>query len=250
MPCSCAAAKLGDSIAGVDAVPRYCRAFFSGIPLHIVQRGHDRQPVFVDRDDYEYYLANMVEAQATCDLSVHAYCLMTNHVHLLLSPGQIVESVSAFMRVLAARQTRYINKREERTGTLWEGRFKASPIDSAAYLLACYRYIELNPVRAGMVSSPGDYEWSSYHYNSGEEQADDWLEPHSEYQALGGDPSARAASYRELIRAGLPRKDCETIRVALQRNQVTGNDKFRERLEQRSGRRLPHRGPGRPRKRT
>ena len=212
-----------------------------------MQRGHDRQPVFVERDDYAYYLANMAEAQATYDLQLHAYCLMTNHVHLLLSPRDQAAAVSAFVRVLAARQTRYVNKRERRTGTLWEGRFKASPVDSAAYLLACYRYIELNPVRAGMVASPRDYEWSSYRHNSGEERLD-WLESHAEFQALGSHQAARASSYRKLVGEGLSCEDSETIRTALKRNQVTGNNRFREQLEGRLGRRLSQAGPGRPRK--
>lgn len=225
-------------------MPRYPRVFVPTIPLHIVQRGHNRQPVFLERSDFEYYLVNLAEVRGAYGVKVHAFCLMTNHVHLLLTPGSLSEAVSAFMRVLAARQTRFVNKREGRTGTLWEGRFKASPIDSSAYMLACYRYIELNPVRANMVAHPRDYEWSSYRHNVGDQKVD-WLDRHEELLALGEAP---AAAYRQLVAEGVSAEDTATIRTALKRNQVTGNDKFRASLAARLGRRLSNRAPGRPRK--
>ncbi|MCH8867952.1 MAG: transposase [Proteobacteria bacterium] len=118
-------------------MPRYRRLFLPHFPLHIVQRGHDRQPVFVERVDYEYYLSNLKEMKNKLSISVYAYCLMTNHVHLLIMPDQNTDNVSQLLRVLAGRQTRYVNKLEKRTGTLWEGRFKSSLVDSHSYLLAC-----------------------------------------------------------------------------------------------------------------
>jgi putative transposase len=226
-------------------MPRYRRLFLPEFPVHIVQRGHDRQPVFIEKRDYEYYLANLIEVKAKYEVQLHAFCLMTNHVHLLISPGPAAEKVSAFMRVLAGRQTRFINKRQGRTGTLWESRFKASLVDTAVYLLACYRYIELNPVRAGMVEKPHGYEWSSYRHNSGETRVH-WIDEHAEFSALGPDPARRAACYRAFVEEGDNSKECETIRTSLRRNQVTGDDRFREQLSARTGRELSKAAPGRP----
>jgi REP-associated tyrosine transposase len=226
-------------------MPRYARLFLPGLPLHIVQRGHDRKVVFVEPGDYQYYLENIVEAKDRYDVSVHAYCLMTNHVHLLVSPGPEAKGISAFMRVLAARQTRYVNKRERRTGTLWESRFKASPVDSSAYVLACYRYIELNPMRARMVEQPADYDWSSYRHNTGIARTD-WLDKHPELLAVHTDTMARQEAYAEFVGLGISDEERELIKTALNRNQVTGNDLFRKELERRTGRRLSTAGPGRP----
>jgi putative transposase len=226
-------------------MPRYARLFLPGIPLHIVQRGHDRNAIFVARDDYRYYLDNIVEARNRFDVEVHSFCLMTNHVHLLVSPGPEAHLVSAFMRMLAARQTRYVNKQEHRTGTLWEGRFKASLVDSSSYLLACHRYIELNPVRAGMVGHPAEYAWSSYRHHAGIEHTK-WLDEHEELRALGPDSRARQKAYAALVEEGISEEEYGVIRTAWRRNQVTGPDRFREELERRSGRRLSTAGPGRP----
>lgn len=226
-------------------MPRYPRLFVTDIPIHIVQRGHDRQPIFLEPSDFEYYLDNIIEAKSLYSIKVYAYCLMTNHVHLLLSPGLNAGLVSMFMRVLAARQTRYINKKRGRTGTLWEGRFKASLIDSSAYLLACCRYIELNPVRAGIVSIPGEYRWSSYRHHIGMAAAD-WLDLHPEIAALGTTASRRRAAYERLVAEGMTDDEHEAIRIAVKRNQVTGDKSFREALARRLGTRLSAASPGRP----
>ena len=143
-------------------MPRSLRILIAGYPHHLVQRGHDRQAVFASDPDYVYYLDNLAEQLALREVTLYAYCLMTNHVHLLLEPRVEGGDISKLMRVVAARQTRYVNRLERRTGTLWEGRFKSSVVDRDAWLWACCRYIELNPVRAGMASHPGDYRWSSY----------------------------------------------------------------------------------------
>lgn len=226
-------------------MPRYARLFVPGIPAHIVQRGHDRDVVFIEQGDRQYYLDNLVEAKDRYDIDVHAFCLMTNHVHLLISPGPEAATISEFMRVLAARQTRHINKRGNRTGTLWEGRFKASLVDTSSYVLACYRYIELNPVRAGMVRHPAEYEWSSYRHNAGIEQSD-WLNEHPEMCALSSELRTRQMAYAKFVGADIRDEECGVIRTALQRNQLTGNDRFRKELERRTGRRLSTAGPGRP----
>ena len=145
-------------------MPRKARVILPNMPHHIVQRGHNRQVVFVEDQDYLYYLDNLSEWKAKLECKIYAFCLMTNHVHLVVDPGNDPNSLSLLMKRVAGRQTRLVNKLESRTGSLWESRFKSSAIETDRYLLACCRYVELNPVRAGMVSSPIDYRWSSYRY--------------------------------------------------------------------------------------
>lgn len=217
------------------------------MPLHVVQRGHDRQPVFVQQKDLEYYIANLAEAKAEHCIRLYSYCLMTNHVHLLISPGENAAGVSDFMRMLAGRQTRYANKLENRTGTLWEGRFKASLVDTEAYLLTCYCYIDLNPVRAAMVAAPEDYRWSSYRHHVGLEK-NVLIDASDCYQALGENEVARSSAYQRYICRGIGDGELTRIRTALRRNQVTGNKAFKESIERRTGRRLSSRGRGRPAK--
>lgn len=156
-------------------MPRYCRAFITDHPYHVVQRGHDRQPVFATDQDYQTYLDNLAEQRAVQCVKVFAFCLMSNHVHLIMQAERDGADISKVMRVVAARQTRYTNRLERRTGTLWEGRFKASLIDSGGYLLTCCRYVDLNPVRAAIVSRPQDYRWSSYRERAGYADTMTWL---------------------------------------------------------------------------
>jgi putative transposase len=143
-------------------MPRIGRVVLPNYPHPVVQRGHNRQVVFADALDFEYCLSNLREIKEALGLRVYAYCLMTNHVHLLLSPGDTPESLGQLMKALAACMTRYLNKLEGRSGTFWESRYKSSVAQTDTYLLACSRYIELNPVRAGIVSRAENYRWSSY----------------------------------------------------------------------------------------
>ncbi len=143
-------------------MPRMARVVLPHMPHHVVQRGHNRQVVFAGPEDYERHLKDLREPSAALEIRVYAYCLMTNHVHLLLGPGEEVAAMGRLMKALVARATRYRNRLEGRCGTLWEGRYKSSPVQTETYLLACTRYIELNPVRARMVPAAGDYAWSSY----------------------------------------------------------------------------------------
>lgn len=143
-------------------MPRKARILIPNYPHHIVQRGHNRNVVFVADEDYQFYLGNLKEWKTKLGIKLYAWCLMTNHIHLIVEPGEDTSSVSELMKRLAGRQTAYVNKLEKRTGSLWEGRFKASPIQRDNYLLACCRYVEINPVRANMVSGPRQYKWSSY----------------------------------------------------------------------------------------
>lgn len=227
-------------------MPRYHRLFLPDMPLHIVQRGHDRQPVFIDRADYQYYLSNLREVTSELSIRVYAYCLMTNHVHVLIAPDDTTENVSRLIRVLAGRQTRYVNKLEKRTGTLWDGRFKASLVESDEYLLTCYRYIDLNPVRAGMVAAAGDYEWSSYRQHVAA-VGDSWLDLSDAFLALGSTATSRSVAYADLVSAGISCTDLSLIRTAVKRNQITGTTRFQAKIAERIGRRISSLGPGRPR---
>lgn len=229
-------------------MPRYRRLFLPDVPLHIVQRGHDRKAVFVQPKDYQYYLTNLLEIKDDLAIDIYAYCLMTNHVHLLISPRQVANNVSKLIRVLAARQTRHVNKLERRTGSLWEGRFKASLIDSDAYLLACHRYVDLNPVRAAMVTTPEDYEWSSYRSHAGLCDSS-LLDEHVTFRDLGNTRAECAYAYREFVAQGASATELGFIRSAIQRNQLTGNKKFEDQIALRTGRRIVARGQGRPRTR-
>ncbi len=146
-------------------MPRQQRYRLPGVPQHVIQRGNNRQVTFFDNMDYRKYLDCLETAGDKYDCAIHAYVLMTNHVHLLMTPSE-PDSISKVMQSVGRQYVQYINWSYKRTGTLWEGRYKASPIESERYLLTCYRYIELNPVRAGMVASPADYAWSSYRHNA------------------------------------------------------------------------------------
>jgi putative transposase len=175
---------------------------------------------------------------------VHAYVLMTNHVHLLLTP-QTVDGVSRVMQSLGRRYVQHVNKTYRRSGTLWESRHKASLVEAERYLLACCRYIELNPVAAGMVKHPGDYRWSSYLGNAWGER-DDLVSPHALYLALGEDASTRQLRYRELFANHLSREMVHEIRTALIFSMPLGNDRFRQQIERALGRSIGQAKRGRP----
>ena len=228
-------------------MPRPARLIVPNMPHHVIQRGHNRQVVFAADVDYQYYLDNLWEWKTQLGCRVYAYCLMTNHVHLVVDPGRKPEQLSLLLKRVAGRQTRYVNALEGRSGTLWEGRFKSSPIQRDAYLLACCRYVELNPVRAGLVASPREYPWSSYRGRAGwaEPGALDWDEG---YLSLGKTPQERVTHYRAWVRSAIPEGEWEGIREAIQRNQLTGGDRFIAEVARKIGRRVERRGPGRPRK--
>jgi putative transposase len=227
-------------------MPRRPRIHLDGVPLHIVQRGHNRQPCFFAVADYLAYLEWLGEASRGAGCQVHAYALMTNHVHLLVTPGD-AQSVSRMMVALGRQYVPYINAAYQRSGTLWEGRYKSSLVQSEAYLLACMRYIELNPVRAAMCADPADYRWSSYRANAlGEAQS--WLTPHPLYATLGPDEPSRLAAYRALFDQVLPEKTVADIRLALNQTQPLGNSRFLDAIEQATGQRREPKPRGRPRK--
>jgi putative transposase len=194
------------------AMPRPIRTVIPDVPLHIIQRGNNRIPCFAHPSDYLVYLDILRECANDSDCAIHAYVLMTNHVHLLLSPGDL-EGPSNLMQRLGQRYVQYFNRRHRRTGTLWEGRFRSCLILDTRYLIACHRYIELNPVRAGMTSFPADYIWSSYRTN-GLGADSQLLKPHVLYKNLGSDASARQLAYRSFFNTGLSQDMLEEIRYA------------------------------------
>jgi len=176
---------------------RRCRFTPANVPAHVIQRGNNRVSTFRDAQDYTRYRAFLDIARRHTGCAIHAYVLMTNHVHLLVTPSRSM-AVSAMMQLVGRRYVRYFNDRHTRTGTLWEGRFRSTPIDSERYFLACARYIELNPVRAGIVQDPRAYPWSSFRANA-DGASESLLEPHPLYAALGRDSFERATAYTALF---------------------------------------------------
>ncbi|AXQ30211.1 transposase [Solimonas sp. K1W22B-7] len=228
-------------------MPRIGRLVVEGYPHHVVQRGHNRQVVFAGDEDYERYISDLRELKATFGIRLYAYCLMTNHVHLLLGPRESPAALGSFMKALAGRATRYRNRLEGRSGTLWESRYKSSLVQADSYLLACCRYIELNPVRARMVASPQAYAWSSAKERLGQRPADllDW---NPSYLSLGRSEVERKQEYSRYLREAIPEGEWTLIRDSLQRGQLTGTKKFVNEIERITGARVEHRARGRPRK--
>jgi putative transposase len=227
-------------------MPRRARLALPGVPLHLIQRGNNRQACFFADEDYRCYLEWLAECAGRTGCRIHAYVLMTNHVHLLVSADRS-EAPGALMKALGQRYVQYVNRVYRRSGTLWEGRFRSCPIQEEIYLLACQRYIELNPVRAGMVNHPGEYCWSSYRAN-GQGEHDVLVRPHSLYEALGLDVAGRHAAYRELFRHELERGLVDEIRRATNGNFALGNERFAADVAASLGRRVQPGKSGRPRK--
>lgn len=225
-------------------MPRKPRFYLPDIPAHVIQRGNCRQAVFFDTGDYHAYLNWLEEGANKYGCQVHAYCLMTNHVHILVTP-EATESISLTIQYVGRHYVPYINHSYGKTGTLWEGRHKGCVISSDDYLLSCMRYIELNPVRAGMVSKPIDYCWSSYKSNA-TVKTNSVVIPHTLYQQLGRDPTTRQFAYRELFRTALESDQVHDIRAAVQTGTPLGNDKFRQEIEQVIGSKVGQARRGRP----
>ena len=225
-------------------MPRKPRMYLPGVPSHIVQRGNDRHACFFEDENYLFYLHCLEEACKRYGVAVHAYVLMTNHAHLLMTP--LDESgISRVMQLVGNRYVQYINKRYGRTGTLWEGRHKASLVDAERYLLACYRYIELNPVRAGMVANPADYRWSSYRHNA-EGESSIIVTAHDLFLAISPNVDERRHSYRELFSAGLNNDEIKEIRKAAGFSMPLGDDRFKSDVEAMLGRTIGQSHLGRP----
>ena len=227
-------------------MPRKPRFYVPGAPVHAVQRGHNRSSIFFGDLDYLEYLRCLKQASDSCGCAVHAYVLMTNHVHLLLTPER-ADSVGRLFQSLGRHFVRYVNATYQRHGGLWEGRYKCNVIESQAYLLSCMRYIELNPVRAGMVDHPANYRWSSYAANAlGVSNA--VLTAHTEYVALGRLSDNRQSVYRDLFDGGSTSDELKLLRCALQTGTPLGNERFKAEIEASLDILVGHARRGRPEK--
>ena len=223
--------------------PRFCPP---GLSQHIIQRGNNRSICFASVEDFSAYAYWLKEYADKFEVSVHAWAFMTNHVHLLATPAN-EESIQLMMQSLGRRYVQYFNYTYRRSGTLWEGRYKSCAVQTEAYLLACYRYIELNPVRAGMVEDPAEYEWSSYRCNGLGVQSE-LCKPHSEYLRLGSKREERIEVYRGLFKHHVNSNLLSEIRDSVNKGLVLGNDRFKDEVEKLYGRRVRPAKMGRPRK--
>lgn len=229
-------------------MPRYGRVVLAETPHHVTQCGHNNQPVFSDEDDFQHYLSTLAEFKTIYGVKVYAFCLMNNHVHMILEPGDDIAGMGKLMKRLAGRQTRRFNRKHDRRGTLWESRYRSSPIQTEPYLLACCRYIELSPVRAGVVANPGEYLWSSYNRHAWSNNEYPWLDLHTRYLALGDDKTSRQQHYRAYASSAISSAEWDFIRDAVRRSQLTGDTQFIDQVESIVGRRIEHRKQGRPEK--
>jgi putative transposase len=225
---------------------RLPRLIIPGQPQHVIVRGNNRSEIFCADADYRFYLEKLLLACDKHVCEIHAYVLMTNHVHLLITP-QDEQGLGKTLQMLGRYYVQYYNYSYRRTGTLWEGRYKATLIDSEAYLLTCMRYIELNPVRAGMVAHPSDYPWSSYRCNA-LGQPDELVKPHPEYLRLGKTDEARQAAYRQLFKHRLAESSLAEIREATNKAWVLGSDRFKQRIQKQLERRVQPSAKGGDRK--
>jgi len=223
---------------------RLPRLSLAGYAHHLIQRGNNRQAIFASDADRRTMLDLLSEHAKQWNVAVHAYVLMDNHFHLLATPSTDV-GLAKMMQAVGRRYVRYFNDRQKRTGTLWEGRFKSSLIQTERYLLACMAYIDLNPVRAGMVEQPGDYTWSSYANHAGQRQ-EPWLTPHPLYWELGNTPFAREIAYANLVQSGIASVQQTALTDATLRGWALGEPEFVADLQKRTPRRVIKTTAGRP----
>jgi len=226
-------------------MPRRPRFYMPGLSYHIVQRGNNRQACFFESEDCQRYLQLWQESSNRYGVAVHAYVLMTNHIHFLATPA-FEDSISNVTKVVGSRYAQYVNRRYRRTGSLWEGRHKSSAVQAAENLLKCYRYIELNPVAAGMVKRPEQYRWSSYEANAWGEVS--WLSPHPLYIELGATADERGYVYRELFKTKLSDEDLHSIRQATHYCHPLGDERFKKQIEKKTGVKLGQAARGRPKR--
>ncbi len=215
---------------------RLPRLTLPGQPHHVIQRGNNRQPIFVDREDREVLLALIGEHASRLQVALHAYVLMDNHFHLLATPST-GDGLPHWMQAVGRRYVRYFNDRHGRSGTLWEGRYRSTLIQTDRYFLACMAYIDLNPVRAGMVADARDFPWSSHGHYAGL-RSDKLITPHPLYWSLGNTPFAREAAYAELVRAGVAQADVTLLTEATLRGWAAGDAAFVELLQKNTDRRV------------
>jgi putative transposase len=208
-------------------------------PHHIIQRGHDRQAIFVDEEDFSSFLRWLREASRQFKVAIHAYVLMGNHFHLLATPSDVL-GLGRMMQWIGRFYVPFFNRKYGRTGTLWQGRFKTSIIDSERYFLICSRYIEMNPVRAGLVPQPSAYRWSSYAHHVGD-RPDGLIADHPLYWAMGNTPFEREAAYKQFMAQPIVQAEVDELNQAVLKGWALGSDAFKKQLEKQSRRRV---GPG------
>ena len=227
---------------------RLARVAPIGVAQHIMQRGNNRQVCFANPEDMKAYLNWLKELSRKHQVDVHAWVLMTNHVHLLCTPWK-ENAISSMMQSIGRLYVRYYNHTYQRSGTLWEGRFKSCLVQKERYLLELYRYIELNPVRANIVIEPSDYSWSSYSINALGLKSE-LQTPHPEYLALGRSQNERMGNYRDLFRAHVGTELLTEIREGINKGLALGSEQFTSQIEELTNQRVTARKPGRPRKRN
>ncbi len=225
---------------------RLARVAVPGYPYHVIQRGNNRQRIFVSDADRVFLHELLAESARRFDVAVHAYVLMDNHFHLLLTPNS-EGGLPSMMQAVGRRYVRYFNDANGRTGTLWEGRYKSALVQTERYLMACMVYIDLNPVRAGMVRQALDFAWSSHGHYAGV-RSDPLITAHPLYWELGNTPFDREARYRELVQAGVSDQQSGALRQAMTSGWVLGDDDFVQALQSRTKRRLVRAYAGRPAK--
>jgi putative transposase len=224
---------------------RQPRLTVPGYPHHVIQRGNNRQPIVLDDADRLHLLGLLEEHAARCKVALHAYVLMDNHFHLLATP-ETPDGLPQLMQAVGRSYVRYFNNRHGRSGTLWEGRYKSTLIETERYLLACMVYIDLNPVRAGMVAEPAQYPWSSHRHCIGQ-RVDKLVTPHAQLWNLGNTPFAREAAYRELVLAGVSPQQQETLTHTALTGWALGSEAFLQGLQEGTTRRIAPGKRGRPR---
>ncbi|MES2972978.1 MAG: transposase [Pseudomonadota bacterium] len=223
---------------------RLPRLTVPGYPHHVIQRGNNRQAIFVTRANYEDLLGLLAENAQKTGVLIHSYVLMSNHFHLLVTP-QSGESLPQMMQAVGRRYVRHFNDSQGRSGTLWEGRYKSTLIQTDRYLLACMAYIDLNPVRAGLVAEPADYPWSSYCHYAGL-RSDKLITPHPMFWELGNTPFAREVAYAELVRAGITAEQQNDLTRSALKGWALGEPDFVAELQKRTERRIAKVSAGRP----
>ncbi len=223
---------------------RIARLTFADHQHHIIQRGNDKQLIFREEGDYHYFIKLLLESSKRHQVAIHCYVLMSNHIHLLATPSTD-DGLSHMMQWIGRQYVPYFNRRYDRVGTLWQGRFKSVVLDSEQYFMVCSRYIELNPVRAGMAATPADYVWSSYLHHIGA-KIDPLVTDHPLYWSLGNTPFQREGAYRELVEQALTPKEIAEFRVACMKGWPVGSPQFKEQLEKLAQCRVAPLKKGRP----
>jgi putative transposase len=223
---------------------RLPRLTLPGLAHHVIQRGNNRQPIFASAADRQTFLALLDENARKFGVAIHAYVLMDNHFHLLVTP-QTATGLPQMMQAIGRRYVRVFNDAQKRTGTLWEGRYKSTVIQTERYLLACMAYIELNPVRAHLVAQAQDFAWSSHGHYTGR-KTDALITPHPIFWELGNTPFAREAAYAELVQAGITSTQQQALTGATLRGWALGESDFVAELQTRTPRRVSKGNAGRP----